>query len=283
MAISIGINSFVWISPFTTKSIGLIDKAGKMGFDVFEFAIEDASHVDVKKIGDKLKSAGLRSVICGAYGPSRDLTHDEEKYRQESIDYTHSLMKIAEQWGTKIVAGPMYSAVGKRRQVSDAQKKREWDRAVKGLRKVAKLAGNYGVTLGIEPLNRFETDLINTSEQAVRLVKDIGEKNVGVHLDTFHMAIEEKCPYEAIKHAGKHLVHMHTCENDRGTPGSGQVHWDYVAKGLKDVKFDGICSIESFTPECKAIAAAAAIWRPLCSSQDKLAKDGLGFLRKLFN
>jgi len=281
MAIGIGINSWVWTSPFTTESIGLIEKAADMGFDSFEVPVEDPTHMNADKVKDALKASGLKAIVCGAFGPSRDLTNDDPKFRKESLDYIKATLKLCEKWGSKILAGPMYSAVGKRRQVSAEQKKKEWDLAVKGLTKAGAMAADHGVTLAIEPLNRFEIDLINTTEQAVQMVKDIGHNNVRIHLDTFHMHIEEKNMYDAIKLAGKMIAHVHACENDRGAPGSGLVHWKDVAKGLKDVGYAGEAVIESFTPECKAIAAAAAIWRPLAKTQDDLARDGLKHLKKL--
>jgi D-psicose/D-tagatose/L-ribulose 3-epimerase len=184
--------------------------------------------------------------------------------------------------GAKVLGGPMYSAVGKRRHVTPEQKKQEWDLAVKGIKQAAKMANDHGVKLAIEPLNRFETDLINTAEQCEKLINDVGEKNVGFHLDTFHMNIEEKHSGDAIRKAGNRLFHFHACENDRGAPGSGvNIDWDNVAKALKDVNYEGSAVIETFTPACKAIAAAAAIWRPLCRTQDDLAKDGLAFLKKV--
>ena len=282
MSISIGINSWVWISPLTTESIGgLMQKDARMGFDSFEIPIEDPAHFNPDKVRDAIKASGLKPIVCGAFGPSRDLTHEDPKFRKESLDYIKTVLKLCEKWGAKVMAGPMYSAVGKRRQVSAEQKKVEWDLAVKGLQKAGKMAAEHGVKLGIEPLNRFETDLINTCEQCVRLVKDVGHDSVRIHLDTFHMHIEEKSQYEAVKLAGKALVHLHACENDRGAPGSGLVDWKGLAKGLKEVGYSGDAVIESFTPECKSIAAAAAIWRPLAHSQDELASDGLKHLRKV--
>ena len=281
MAIGIGINAWVWTSPFTNESLGLLEKAKSMGFDSFEFPIEDPSHVTADKVKDAIKASGLRPIVCGAFGPSRDLTSDDPKNRKESLDYIKATLKLCEKWGAKVMAGPMYSAVGKRRQVSAEQKKVEWDLAVKGLKKAGAMAADYGVVLAVEPLNRFETDLINTTEQLMKLLGDIGHNSVRAHLDTFHMNIEEHSVYDAIKLAGKALAHVHACENDRGAPGSGLIHWKDMAKGLKDIGYAGDCVIESFTPECKAIAAAAAIWRPLAKSQDELATDGIKFLRKL--
>lgn len=283
MPIHIGVNAWVWQSPFTTaEHLDLVDKSAKMGFETFEIGLEDPAHVDPVKFRERLKANNLRLVICGAFGPSRDLTHEDPKFRQESLDYIKAALEICEKAGSKVLAGPMYSAVGKRRHVTPDQKKKEWDLAVQGLRKASKMAADHGVKLAIEPLNRFETDLINCSFQCEQLINDIGEKNVGFHLDTFHMNIEEKNSGDAIRRAGSRLLHFHACENDRGAPGSGvNIDWDNVAKALKDVNYDGDAVIESFTPACKAIAAAAAIWREFAPSQDRLASDGLAYLKKI--
>jgi D-psicose/D-tagatose/L-ribulose 3-epimerase len=284
MAMGIGVNAWVWTSPFTTDDEGLklIDKAKQMGFDSFEFGLEDTSHVDPAKLKSRLQQTGMRVVICGAFGPDRDLTHDDASVRDNSLNYITQAIKICQQSGCKTLAGPMYSAVGKRRHVTPEQKKKEWDLAVMGLKEAGKRANDSGVTLAIEPLNRFETDLVNTAEQCERLVNEIGMSNVGFHLDSFHMNIEEKNSYDAIKRAGNRLFHFHACENDRGAPGSGKnIDWDGVAKGLKEINYAHDAVIESFTPKTKSIAAAAAIWRQLAPTQDALAQDGLAFLKKV--
>ena len=281
MAIGVGVNSWVWTSPFTTQSVGLLAKAAEMGFDTFTIAVEDPSHFDPDEVKNAIAASGLRTYVTGAFGPSRDLTHEEPRFRQESLDYIQATLKLCEKWGVKIMVGPMYSAVGKRRQIPAEQRKTEWELAVKGLREAGRMAADHGVVLAIEALNRFETDLINTAEQVVRLIRDVGHDAVRVHLDTFHMNIEEKDVYEAIKLAGKDLVYVDASESDRGAPGSGQVDWEGLAKGLREINYAGDCVIESFTPECQAIAAAAAIWRPLAKTQDDLARDGLKFLKKL--
>lgn len=135
--------------------------------------------------------------------------------------------------------------------------------------------------MAIEPLNRFETDLINTSQQLRQLVREINLPSVRMHLDTFHMNIEEQSVFEAIVNAGDDLVYLDASESDRGTPGKGQVHWQDVARALREIDYQGDCVIESFTPACEEIADAAAIWRPLAASQDALASDGLEFLKTL--
>lgn len=277
----IGINTWVWTSPFGDDQSALVSHAARMGFDVLEIAVEDAGRFPGGELESALRDTSLRPLVCGAFGPTRDLTHEDPKFRRESLAYIADVLGLCERWGAKVFAGPMYSAVGKHRRVPPEQRRREWDLAVEGLRTAGAMAADHGVTLAIEPLNRFETDLVNTAAQAVRLVDEIDHPNVKIHLDTFHMAIEEHSMFAAITCAGNRLAHFHACENDRGTPGSGLVPWGQVAQGLRAVGYGGDLVIESFTPECQAIAAAAAIWRPLASSQDALARDGLAFLRGL--
>ncbi|MCX7806283.1 MAG: sugar phosphate isomerase/epimerase [Planctomycetota bacterium] len=281
MAIGIGVNAWVWTSPFGNGSLGLLDRAREMGFDTFEIPIEDPGTLDAARLKDAYARTGLRAVACGAFGPTRDLTHDEPEYRAEGLNYIRACLKLCAAIGAKVFAGPMYSAVGKRRHVPARQKKAEWKRAVKGIREAGKAASDAGVTLAVEPLNRFETDLINTCAQVATLLDDVASDSVRIHLDTFHANIEEKSIYDAVKTAGVRLAHVHACENDRGAPGSGHVDWAGLVRGLKEIGYAGDVVIESFTPECKVIAAAAAIWRPLAESQDALARDGLRFLRKL--
>ena len=135
--------------------------------------------------------------------------------------------------------------------------------------------------LGVEPLNRFETSVLNLTSQAIEVVDRVGHPSCGLMLDTFHMNIEEQSVGDALRAAGKRLRHLHACENDRGAPGAGHVPWTEVAQALRDIKYDEGIVIESFTSKVKTIARAAAIWRPLAASQDALAENGLKHLKKL--
>ena len=152
---------------------------------------------------------------------------------------------------------------------------------VENLNLLAAYAGDKGVMLCLEPLNRFETSFINLASQAVDVVDRVGHPNMQILLDTFHMNIEEKSLGDAIRLAGPRLKHFHACENDRGAPGSGNVQWQDVRQGLKDIGYDGPVVIESFTAKVKSIARAAAIWRALAPTQDDLARDGVRFLKPL--
>jgi D-psicose/D-tagatose/L-ribulose 3-epimerase len=114
------------------------------------------------------------------------------------------------------------------------------------------------------------------------LSEDVGVSSVGLLLDTFHMGIEEKNQGDAIRRVGKHLKHFHTCENDRGTPGTGQVAWTEVRDALRAIKYDAAVVIEGFNPEVVDLANGARIWRPMAPTPDRLAGDGVKFLKKLF-
>lgn len=174
----------------------------------------------------------------------------------------------------------MYSAVGKARMVSPEQRKIEWDRAVKNVRKVCNMADSRGLKIALEPLNRFESDLINTVDDLLRFINDINHPAAAIMLDGFHMNIEERDVATAIIKAGDRLVHMQVSENYRGTPGTGQTRWDQYRSGLEKINYKGTVTIESFTPDNKELAGAVCFWHPMADSQDKFAEEGLRFLKR---
>jgi D-psicose/D-tagatose/L-ribulose 3-epimerase len=278
--IKFGVSTWLWTSPFNTETTSLFPKIKEMGYDAVEIPVEDPALLDVKKVKKALAENGLKPVICGAFGPSRDLTHEDPAYHQASLAYIEACLDICVALGAGFLAGPMYSAVGKARLVSPEQKKAEWDRAVTNLRKVCKMAEDRGLKIALEPLNRFESDLVNTAEDVMRLVNDIDHPAANVLLDGFHMNIEEPDIERAIRLAGDKLIHLQVSENYRGTPGTGQTRWEDYRRGLEAIDYKGAVSIESFTPEVKELAGAVCIWRPLVPSQDGFAREGLQFLKR---
>lgn len=282
MDIQFGISTWVWTSPFNTESIGLFPKIKQLGYDVVEIPVEDPDIIDGQKVKEALDKHNLEAVVCGAFGPSRDFTHDDPAVHQQCFDYMDALMDFCTLWDLDFVAGPMYSAVGKARMVSPDQKKKEWERAVTNLRKVCEKAADRGLELAIEPLNRFESDLINTTGQAKQLINDIDHPAAKIMVDGFHMSIEEKSMEDAIRTAGNQLIHVQTSENYRGTPGTGQTDWESFRKGLEAINYQGIVSIESFTSDNQELADAVCIWRPLATDQDEMAENGLNFLKQTF-
>jgi len=278
-----GASTFIWVSPFSNDTMYLFDQAKKQGFDVLEVCIEDPSTIDPVAISQAAARSGIEPLICGAFGPGRDISADDLASRQGGISYIKTCIDIANRVGAKLVSGPMYSEVGRfGLQTSDAKKQRnEW--AVENMQIVAAYAKEAGVKLAVEPLNRFETDFLNTVDQGLAFFEQIGADNVGFLLDTFHMNIEEKKMGEAIRRAGKKLFNFHACGNDRGTPGNDHINWDDVKEALTAIGYEDYLIIESFNTDITEIARAVSLWRPLASSADDLATDGLHFLKQQFS
>jgi len=277
-----GINSFLFVSPFTTDSVKLFPKFKKWGFDSVEIPVEDPSHIDPVKVKAALDKNGLVcGSICACMGPGRDFRGTAEE-QKTAMDYCKALVDQAVVLGHAKIIGPVYSVVGKADAVEPAQQKVEFQLVVKNLKELGKYAESKGITICVEPLNRFETDFLNTCDQGLKLLKAVNSKALRLHLDTFHMNIEEKNQAEAIKKAGKLLGHFHACGTDRGTPGGDSLDWKPIVAALKAVKYDGDVVIESFTTDVKVIARAAAIWRRIQPTRDEIAVDGLRNLRKAF-
>lgn len=275
-----GINSFLFVSPFTTESTKLFATFKKWGFETVELAIEDPAHIDPVKVKAAADKAGLAiGSVCAAMGPGRDFRGTPEE-QKTAMDYCKALIDQAVILGCPSLIGPAYSVVGKADAVEPAQQKVEWALVVANLKLLAKHAEARGVTICIEPLNRFETDFLNTCDQGLKLIKAVGSQAVKLHLDTFHMNIEEKDQAAAIRKAGKYLAHFHACGSDRGTPGGDHIDWKPIARALKDIGYKGDVVIESFTTDVKVIARAAAIWRKIEPKRNDIAIKGLAFLRK---
>lgn len=276
----IGINTFLFTSPFTTRSTRLFPRFKSWGFDAVEIAIEDPAHIDPARVRAQLEAHRLDGLVCGCFGPDRDLRGTPAQQRA-SLRYLRAVMDQMTVLGASMIVGPLYSSVGRAEAVAPADYRRQWRTVVGHLKALAEYAGERGLTIGLEPLNRFETDFINTCEQALEMVHAVGSPALKIHLDTFHMNIEEKSSAAAIRLAGKHLGHLHACGSDRGTPGRDHTDWPAIAAALRDINYSGHVVIESFTPDVKVIARAAAIWRRIEPTRNEIAVEGQKFLRTL--
>ena len=277
-----GINTFLFVSPFVTDSVKLFKKFKDWGFDTVEIPVEAPEHIDPVVLKNAAAKVGIAiGSMCACMGPGRDLrgTVAEQK---TAFTYIKALIDQAAVMGCPKIIGPLYSVVGKKGPVPPDQQKVEFATVVKHLKELAKYAATKNIELVVEPLNRFETDFLNTTDQGLKLIKAVGAKNLNLHLDTFHMNIEEKNQGDAIRKAGKHLTHFHACGTDRGTPGNDSLEWKPIVAALKSVGYNGDVVIESFTQDVKVIAAAAAIWRKMEPKRDDIAVKGLANLRTFF-
>lgn len=278
-----GVSTWLWESPFNTRSVALFPKIKGMGYDLVEIPVEDPDLIDGEVVKKALEDNGLDAVVCGAFGPAKDLTHKEASVHQNCFDYIEKCFELCNLWGVDFFAGPMYAAVGKARMLPLEDRKKEWELAVANVGKVCAMAQDHGLSIALEPLNRFESDMINTAEDVMRFIKDINHSNAKVLLDGFHMTIEEGNIVEAIKMVGDKLLHVQVSENHRGIPGTGLTPWADFAEGLKAIDYTGAIVIESFTPEIKELAGAVCIWKNLAKSQDEFASQGIEFLKRKFN
>ncbi len=283
MNIQFGASTFIWVSPFDTASFHLVKKVKEIGYDILEVAVEDKDLIDWPALKEMAKDEGLHITISGAFGPDRDISNVDAAVRENGLQYIIDCIRIAEDMGSPIFTGPVYSAVGKTRIVSDEQKKQERDWCIENLLKAAEVAASCGVVVGVEPLNRFETDMVNTADQALLIVKEISHKNIKISLDTFHCNIEEKNIPDAIRKVGKELLcHVQGNESDRGTPGTGHLDWKGIKEALAEIDYEGAMVIETFGAPSKELARAACIWRPLANSADELASEGVQFYKQMF-
>jgi D-psicose/D-tagatose/L-ribulose 3-epimerase len=277
-----GINTFLFKSPFTTDSISLFPKFKQWGFDSVEIALEEASHIDPKTVKKALADNDLIcGSMCGAFGPGRDLRGSKQD-QQRSLDYIKSVLDAMAEVNSPVLAGPLYSSVGRAEATEENEYKRQWETVVEHLKTLSAYAKKLNIKLAIEPLNRYETDFINTCDQAMKLVGDVDSDAISVHLDSYHMNIEEKDLPKAIIKAGSKLGHFHACGTDRGTPGNDHTNWDGIVAAIKEIKYDGGVVIESFTTDVKVIAKAASIWRKFEPSQEDIAIKGVKFLHSCF-
>jgi D-psicose/D-tagatose/L-ribulose 3-epimerase len=279
---AIGINTWVWTSPLTDANLpGLLGHVAELGFDAVELPLEEPGHLDPETTAKAVRDAGLTPYVVGAMAPGRDLVATDAATVARTQDYLRACVDLAEAVGATKVCGPFYAATGRTWRMNDAERGAAYAELRENLAPVVEHAAGAGVVVGIEPLNRYETSLVNTVEQALDALGPLLGTSLGLALDTYHLHIEERSSADAVRRAGEHLVHLQVCGNDRGAPGHDQTDWPALLAALDDVDYDGPLNIESFTPDNASIAVAASVWRPLADSPDDLARDGLHFLRGL--
>ena len=278
----LGVNTWVWTSPLTDENLpGLARRIADLGFDAIELPLENVGDLDHDETAAVMRETALAPYVVGAMAPGRDLVADAPAAVTGTQDYLRACVDLAAAVGSPAVCGPFYAQTGRVWRMTPEEREAAYAEWRENLAPVAEHAAERGVRLGIEPLNRYETSLVNTVDQALSGLGSLLGQGVGLALDTYHLNIEERDSAAAIRAAGEHLVHLQVCGNDRGAPGHDQSDWRAILAALDEVGYDGALNIESFTPDNAAIAVAASIWRPLADSPDALASDGLAFLRSL--
>ncbi len=272
-----GIHAYAWCSQWSNDTLDLIDRVKHLGLDFIEIPLMCLDTFDALAVKRRLNAVGLDACTSTVLLGDTDITSPNHEIRKRGIEYLKACVKATYDIGAVNFSGVIYA-----QHVKPALRppsEYEWHFSANALREVAVYAQDYGVNIGLEPVNRYETYLINTCEQAVRLKEMIGESNVKIHLDTYHMNIEEKCFYHATKSAGSDLIHYHLCENDRGIPGTGLVDWDGIFQALSEINYRGYAALESFV-DCTD-NMNTWVWRRLAPDGDTLVREGIRFIRTL--
>ncbi len=273
-----GVNTFIWTASFDRSNLPLLPVIKEHGFDGVELPLFQPSQVEVADIRRGLEQNDLECTFCSVLTGGMNVISSDASVRGKTRVHLTDCAKVAAEAGAKILAGPLYSPVGYlpgRRRTAD-----EWKWTVECYQSIGDTLRSHGVTVALEPLNRFETYFLNTAADAVALCEEIDHPNVGILFDTFHANIEEKDIAMAYRSLGRHLKHVHTCENDRGIPGTGHVDWEGVFRALRDLHYDGWLTIESFGFSLGELSSAASIWRDVAPTPDSIAFEGLEFLKR---
>jgi D-psicose/D-tagatose/L-ribulose 3-epimerase len=278
----IGVNAWVWASPCDDKTVAeLAPQVAQWGFDVLELPLEQLGDWDPAQTASMLGDLGLGATVCVAMAPGRELVAADAATVRTTQDYLRGVLDAAAAVGAPAIAGPAYTSVGRTWRLSDAERTAAYAQLRENLAPVVEHAAQVGVRIGVEPLNRYETSLLNTVDQTLDALDGLPAEHIGVALDTYHQNIEERDPPGAVRRASGRIVHVQVCANDRGAPGADHLDWPGFLDALSDAGYPGPLCIESFTAENATIATAASIWRPLARSQDAIATDGLAFLHGL--
>lgn len=272
-----GINLYLWADDMNDGLIPVLERLKEIGYDGVEVPVFDLNVDKWRTWAQRLDEIGLERTANTVIAPEHNPLSLDPAVRQAAYEHMKQVVDCCAAVGSSILCGPHQVALGVF--TGKGATEDEWKRSVEHLRRVAEHAEGQGVTLAEEVVNRFEIYHVNTLEQGIRLVDEVGHPNCRLHLDTFHAHIEEKDPAAAIRKAGARIAHVHVSENDRGVPGTGSVRWDATFDALHDIGYDGWLTVEAFGNFLANLAAATRIWRPLFASEDVLAVEALEFLR----
>nr|WP_308742770.1 sugar phosphate isomerase/epimerase family protein [uncultured Anaerocolumna sp.] len=244
----IGINLWNWTGDFNQSKIEYINKAAKLGYTAIEIGVENAA-IDPIPIKEAIENNNLQVTLCAAMTKGKDISNFDEQIRENTKEYMRKCFLLGKEIGSKLFVGPVYAGGAKAHLLSRGDKRKEWELAVTGLREMAEAAAEWGISIAIEPLNRYRTSVVNTLEQALQMVYDINKDNVGILYDTYQANIEEEDIYEPLKticKAGK-LLHVQLSDSNRGAPGMGHIDFKPVFEILKAYDYKGHITVETFT------------------------------------
>lgn len=281
-----GIYYAYWEKEWGADYLYYVEKVAKLGFDILELGakpLPDYTEKDIAELKACVQANGIE--LTAGYGPaaSQNIGSADAAVRENALKWFTRLFQVMEKLDIHLLGGALYSYWPVDYSVP-VDKQGDWERSVEGMKKMGAVAAEYGITLGMEVLNRFENHILNTAEEGVAFVKQVGLDNVKVMLDTFHMNIEEESIGKAIRTAGPLLGHFHTGECNRMVPGKGRTPWREIGEALRDIGYDGTVVMEPFVNMGGQVGSDIKVWRDIsCGASeemlDKDAQDALIFQR----
>lgn len=275
----IGMNLLLWTDTVTPEHDGLLEQLKAIGFDGVEIPIfNGADTKPYERLGKKLKELSLGATAVTVMSPQANPISPDADVRKAAVEYLDGVLACCAAAGVETLVGPLHSALGHFSGAGPTDE--EFKLGVDTLQKASEKAKSHGVMLACEYLNRFENYFLTTAAGTAKFVDAVGHPSCRMMYDSFHAHIEEKGQRSAIETAGDRIIHAHVSENDRGTPGTGQVDWDGYFAGLKAIGFDGWYTIEAFGRALPALAAATKVWRDLFADPMGLCREGHAFIRQ---
>ncbi len=271
-------NLLLWTGEVTEVDYPIIQQLKDLGYDGVELPMFEAGDPQrYQQLGKQLDDLGLGRTAVTILGADTNPISPDAVVREKGVEAVKAVLDSCAAAGVETLVGPFHSALGEFSGSPPTQD--EWNWGVQSVRAMSEHAGKVGVRLALEPLNRFETYLLNSQADAAKFAREVGHPSCGMLYDTFHANIEEKNIAEAIQSCADKIYHVHISENDRSTPGAGAVDWETSFDGLHQVGYEGWMAVEAFGRRLPEIAAATKIWRKMYDTEMQLAKDALAFMR----
>jgi len=271
-----GMNLLLWTGELNDSILPVLESLKDMGYDGVELPLFNLG-LDYAAWGRRLDDLGLERTAVTVRGTEDNPISPDAAVRALGVEHNKRALDCCQAAGATALVGPYHSALGYF--TGQGPTGDEWKWGIESMQQVAEHAGQVGVTMGLETLNRFECYLLNTHADTARFVREVGHPNCRAMYDTFHANIEEKCIPDAIRACADVLCHVHISENDRSTPGSGNVRWAENFDTLHEVGYDGWFMIEAFGLALPELAAATKIWRRMFQTEEQLSRDGLAFMK----
>ena len=271
-----GMNLLLWTGELSEAMLPVLESLKEIGFDGVELPVFNTD-LNYHEWGQRLDDIGLERTAVTVRGEEDNPISGDTAVRSRGVEATKRALDCCQAVGATHLVGPYHSAPGVFR--GQGPTSSEWSCGVDSMRQVAEHAGQVNVVLAVECLNRFETYLLNTHADSARFVKEVDHSHCRMMYDTFHANIEEKNIAEAIRGCADVCAHVHISENDRSTPGQGNVNWSENFDTLHEVGYDGWMVVEAFGLALPELAAATKIWRRMYESEEQLSRDALAFMK----